>query len=165
MPGYRDRVVTVWHDDTEGGLNLNMSKETVDGLVARGRGAAAKLVARFAGDMPGITVAEGWRNQQWIRLRCAARGIADWVGQFGGAFSEPVGHSLYRTLAGDNVDGDMPSYELTVARRREFNARIDELLTLGERWSTPPKDVFSYNAPSPAPSLGLIPSDRVDTPR
>jgi hypothetical protein len=64
MPEYRDRVVTVWHGDTEGGLNLTMSKETVDGLVARGRGAAAKLVARFAGDMTGITVTEGWRNQQ-----------------------------------------------------------------------------------------------------
>ena len=26
MPGYRDRIVTVLHDDTEGGLNLNMSE-------------------------------------------------------------------------------------------------------------------------------------------
>jgi hypothetical protein len=165
MPGYRDRVVTIWHNDTEGGLNLNMSTETVNGLVARGRAAAAKLVARFGGDMPGITVTEGWRNQQWIRLRCAARGIADWMGQFGGAFSEPAGHSPYRALAGDDVEGDMPSYALTVARRREFNARIDELLELAERWSMPPTDVFSYNAPSPAPSLGLIPSDRADAPR
>ena len=97
MPGYRDRVVTVWHDDTEGGLNLTMSKETVDGLVARGRGAAAKLVSRFAGDMPGITVADGWRNQQWIRLRCATRGIADWVGQFDEAFTTTAGHPSYRS--------------------------------------------------------------------
>ena len=28
----------------------------------------------------------------------------------------------------------------------------------GATLSTPPKDVFSYNAPSPAPSLGFIPS-------
>jgi|SRR3954453_14285180 hypothetical protein len=103
-----------------------MSKETVDGLVARrprSRGEARRQVRR---DMPGIALTDGWRNQQWIRLRCAAAGIADWVGQFGGAFSDPAGHSPYRTLASDNVDGDMPSYELTVARRREFNARIDE---------------------------------------
>ena len=164
MPGYRDRVVTVWHDHEEGGLNLNMPPATVDGLAARGRGAAAKLVARFAGDKPGIRVAEGWRNQQWIRLRCATRGLDDWVEQFAGAFADPDALAPYPTLAGADAEADMPSYELTVGRRRVFDARIDELLWLAARWATP-DDVFDYNAPSPAPSLGLIPSDRCDAPR
>ena len=93
--------------------------------------------------MPGITVTEGWRNQQWIRLRCASRGIADWVGQFGGAFSDPEGTPPTARWPGPTSMADMPSYALTVARRREFNARIDELLELAERWSMPPaKDVF-----------------------
>jgi hypothetical protein len=81
--------------------------------------------------MPAITVAEGWRNQQWIRLRCAARGIADWMGQSSGAFSDTAGHPSYRALAGDDVEGDLPSYALTVARRREFNARIHEFARTG----------------------------------
>ncbi len=160
MPGYRDRVATVWHDDAEGGLNLNMSRDTVDGLAARGRGAAAKLVARFAGDKPGVTVADGWRNQQWIRLRCATRALDGWIGEFAEAFADP---EAYPTLAGGDADGALPSYELTVGRRRAFNARIDTLLGLAAEWSTP-DDVVTYNAPSPAPVLGLIPSDRFAPP-
>jgi hypothetical protein len=165
MPGYRDRVVTVWHDDEEGGLNLNMSRETVDGLAARGRGAAAKLIARFAGDEPGVTVADGWRNQQWIRLRCATRALDDWVEQFAGTFADAGTLAPFQWLAGDAANGKMPSYELTVGRRRAFNARIDALLRLAAGWSGPPDDVFTYNAPSPAPALGLIPADRFDAPR
>jgi hypothetical protein len=165
MPSYRDRVVTVWHDGAEGGLNLNMPRETVDGLAARGRGAAAKLIARFAGDKPGITVADGWRNQQWIRLRCATRALDDWLGQFEKAFADPAAPAPYATLAGSDADATMPSYELTLSRRREFDARIEALRALAAQWSTPPDDVFTYNAPSPAPFLGLIPSDRFDPPR
>lgn len=164
MPGYRDRVVTVWHDAAEGGLNLDMSRETVDGLAARGRGAAAKLVARFAGDNPGVTVADGWRNQQWIRLRCATRALDSWVEEFAAAFTDQDPQGAYRTLAGDHADGTIPSYELTVGRRREFNARIDMLLDLAAKWALPPDDVVTHNAPSPAPVLGLIPSDRFAPP-
>jgi hypothetical protein len=30
MPGYRDRVVRIFHTKAEGGLNLNMGDETVE---------------------------------------------------------------------------------------------------------------------------------------
>jgi hypothetical protein len=165
MPGYRDRVVTVWHDDTEGGLNLSMPKEIVDDLSARGQCAAAKLVARFAGDQPGIVAAEGWRNQQWIRFRSATRGLDDWIAGFSETFTDPTGPAPYTELAGDAAHGPLPSYPLTVSRRRAVNERTDALLGLAAQWATPPDDAFEYNAPAPAPSLGLIPSDRVDRPR
>ena len=53
MPGYRDRIVTIFHDRGEGGLNLSMPRRVVTGLAARGDAAAAKLADRFAGPEPG----------------------------------------------------------------------------------------------------------------
>ena len=47
MPGYRDRVVTVYQDGAEGGINLAMPPELVTALSQRGRFAAARLVDRF----------------------------------------------------------------------------------------------------------------------
>jgi hypothetical protein len=41
-PGYRDRVVTIYHDNDEGGGNLAMPVDIVTGLAARGEAAAAK---------------------------------------------------------------------------------------------------------------------------
>ena len=89
----------------------------------------------------------------------------EWVEQFARAFTDPGPLAPYQWLAGDAANGEMPSYELTVGRRRAFNARIDALLRLGAAWSAPPEDIFTYNAPSPAPALGLIPADRFDAPR
>jgi hypothetical protein len=42
-------VVTIYHDNHEGGMNLAMPAEIVTGLADRGESAAAKLVEKFAG--------------------------------------------------------------------------------------------------------------------
>lgn len=47
LPGYRDRVVEVHLRDDEGGMNLRMPPEAVLRLAAKGRAAAALLVAEF----------------------------------------------------------------------------------------------------------------------
>ena len=44
MPGYRDRIVTVHHSKTEGGMNLNMPGPVVTALSERGRHGAVKLL-------------------------------------------------------------------------------------------------------------------------
>src|SRR5207302_11514939 len=92
MPGYRDRVVTVYYDGHEGGLNLDMAPEVVEGLSARGRAGAGKLVARFAGSAPGVARAAGWENQRWVRFRTATNGLAQWISSFrGGYLADPPG--------------------------------------------------------------------------
>jgi predicted acylesterase/phospholipase RssA len=79
MPGYRDRIVTIWHTDEEGGMNLAMQDHVVTDLAARGEAAAAKLVAQFAGSAPGVQPAWGWDNDRWIRFRVATAALdAGW---------------------------------------------------------------------------------------
>ena len=75
VPGYRDRVVTVFHDHTEGGMNLNMEGTTVRDLSERGEGAARRLVDRFAGDEPGVKPAKGWDEHRWLRFRDSDSGL------------------------------------------------------------------------------------------
>lgn len=43
LPGFRDRVVEVHHTADEGGMNLNMSRETILSMCARGHAAALEL--------------------------------------------------------------------------------------------------------------------------
>lgn len=52
LPGYRDRIITVQHDDFEGGMNLSMPEQVVHDLAERGRLGAVKLVDAFAGERP-----------------------------------------------------------------------------------------------------------------
>lgn len=161
MPGYRDRVVTVYYDEHEGGLNLNMPSEVVEGLSARGRAGADKLVARFAGPTPGVAHAAGWENQRWIRFRTATNGLAHWVAGFRDGYrTDPPGATPYRELAGPGAAAPLPSYGLTVGRRDAVNARTEGLLELAEEWASPPADAFTANPPAPVPVLRLVLSEK-----
>ena len=75
MPGYRDRIVTVHHSKSEGGMNLNMPGPVVTALSERGRHGAVKLLPAFAGEAPGEASAPGWENHRWIRFRAATAGL------------------------------------------------------------------------------------------
>ena len=111
VPGYRDRIVTVFHDGQEGGMNLNMKQQVVTGLSERGRGAADRLVDVFAGEQPGVVPAWGWDNHRWLRFRTAMAAFSDTLGSFRGGFeTEPVGATPYRVWVGNGAAAPLPSY-------------------------------------------------------
>lgn len=105
LPGYRDRIVRVLQTKREGGMNLTMGTETIEGLAARGREAGAVMVERFT--QPAFGDATGWQNHQWVRYRALLACLPDWL------------DSYRRGLSALSVDPtDPPSYELTVRGRR-----------------------------------------------
>lgn len=53
LPGYADRIVTILLTDKEGGMNLNMSKDTIKRLDALGQLAGQRLCERFSYDKDG----------------------------------------------------------------------------------------------------------------
>ncbi|WP_193312809.1 patatin-like phospholipase family protein [Georgenia subflava] len=160
MPGYRDRVVTIWHDEAEGGMNLAMPPDVVAGLAARGRGGAAKVVERFAGPVPGSTPGPGWENHRWIRFRTATAGLDEWVGELATKYAADVrGTTPYRDLAGPGAAAPLPSYPLGAGRREAVNTRTGGLLELAQRWAQPPEDAFTEGAPRPRPRLRLVADD------
>jgi hypothetical protein len=157
LPGYRDRVVTIFHDDKEGGMNLAMPKRTVDDLAARGGAAATTLVDTFAGADPGGTPAWGWDNNRWIRFRTATAGLKVWLDGFSACYgADASGATPYEDLAGPNAAGSLPSYKVQGSARDTVNAETGDLLRLATSW----QDGAMLNAaPNPRPRLRLVPDD------
>lgn len=158
MPGYRDRIVTIWHTDKEGGMNLAMDDHVVTDLAARGEAAAGKLVDQFGGPRPGVEPTWGWDNDRWIRFRAATAGLDAWLEQFRDKYATDVaGATPYSRLAGAGADAELPSYNLTQARRDQVNAHTGELLNMSDSWVS--DDAMAHNAPRPRPRMRLVPDD------
>jgi predicted acylesterase/phospholipase RssA len=66
-PGFRDRIVQVSQRAHEGGLNLDMRKESIDALANAGALAAERLINRF--HAAGTEGGTGWTNHELVRLR------------------------------------------------------------------------------------------------
>lgn len=150
MPGYRDRIVTVHHTASEGGMNLDMPHEVVSSLAERGRQAAGKLVTAFGPD------GEAWKNHQWIRMRTSTAGLSGWVAEFLAGYQSQQAVP-YANLAGPGAIADLPSYSVGVADRQLLNLHVGELETLATSWTS--DDSLVKNAPSPRPQLRLVPDD------
>jgi len=64
MPGVRDRVVRIFLEEGEGGVNIKMSKQAIDALTQRyGKPAAQAFVRKFAEDG-----SPGWPEHRWVRF-------------------------------------------------------------------------------------------------
>lgn len=154
MPGYRDRVVTVYQGGDEGGLNLSMPAEVVDRLSVRGRFAAQRLVARFG------PTGDGWTNHRWLRFRSATAALSDWFAGFETGYAAPDPDSYEAIL---NGQAKQPSYPMTAGRRAAAQARITELRTQLRTWATPPDDAFTAGRPQQPPALRLVPNPDADS--
>jgi len=160
MPGYRDRVVTIYHTQKEGGMNLNMPAGLVTKLAERGKAGAGKLVARFAGEQAGAGVvpSNGWDNQRWIRFRTATSGLSRWLTAFRDGYTSPAGNGTpYAQLAGLHAMADPPSYSVPDQYRQVVNSRTSALLSIAQQWEEPPQDAFTANAPSDKTHLSIEP--------
>ncbi len=64
MPGVRDRVVRIFLEEDEGGVNIKMSKQAIDALTQKyGKPAAAAFLRKFADDG-----SPGWPEHRWVRF-------------------------------------------------------------------------------------------------
>ena len=157
MPGYRDRIVTVYQDDDEGGLNLSMPEDVVRRLSERGRFAALRVKGRFVDSAPGVPAA-GWDNHRWIRFRAATAGLSDWLTGFERGYPSPDAPTTsYDTMLTDAAD--QPSYKIEGGRRTAAEARVAGLRVEARRWGTKPTDALTEGRPSPPPELRLTAGD------
>ncbi len=164
IPGYRDRIVTIFTSPHEGGMNLNMTEKSVLSLSERGRGAAQRLVTTFAGDKPGRVPTEGWDNHRWIRFRTLMAALSEMLVSLRAGFeSHPPGTTPYREWVGViddcDADGPLPSYPVEGDRRAAVNKRTQGLVETAQRWQDETGDAFTHEAPEPRPKMRLVPAD------
>lgn len=164
IPGYRDRIVTIFHSPQEGGMNLNMTEKSVLSLSERGRGAAQRLVTTFAGEEPGRVPTQGWDNHRWIRFRTQMAAISDTFASlrtgFEGQSPGTTPYSEWVGIADDcEADGPLPSYPVEGVRRAAMNSRTQALMETAREWQDETGDAFTHEAPEPRPRMKLVPSD------
>lgn len=108
MPGYRDRVVELWLNPDEGGMNLEMPQSVIEGLVVKGDAVGRRFVERFA-DAP-ATEPMSWDGHRWTRYRSSMAGLASYLRAWRRSVEHPMpdDRPLWDLLA--SVDAP-PSYK------------------------------------------------------
>lgn len=90
--GVRDRVVRVRLDKNEGGMNLNMPKDVIASVAAKGAQAADSILARFLGAPP-ANGWDGWSAQRWARLDVLIYSLNQKIGGMRRALGASVPHA------------------------------------------------------------------------
>lgn len=142
MPGYRDRIVTIYLDPDEGGMNLDMDTARIADLTKYGNQAAGLLLDRFADG-------DGWANQRWVRCRTLMAMLERLFSHLSAAWDAEAGLGApgYGALLDDRAV--RPSgYPMPATAQRWVQARADGLEALATVWPDPVAD------PDEGPSLG-----------
>ncbi|GAC1575459.1 MAG: RpoH suppressor SuhR [Candidatus Elarobacter sp.] len=141
LPGYRDRIVTVFLDRDEGGLNLDMPSEVLHRLRARGAAAGTLIAQRFEApsDLGPATGAMNWENHRWLRLRSTFQALRDYLTHFEHATSVPQAPDVTYSALIDATSG-LPTkrYPLRAGDRPTVSTLSHDLAALGLRMEQTP---------------------------
>ncbi len=130
MPGYRDRIVHVCHNEKEGGLNLNMEDAVIKALANRGAKAADELRTNF---LPGANPTDGaWYNHRRVRMRTLLAGIDLKLRGINKALGLP-GSPTWAEVVGDV---DCAAYKFSSQAHRDLAIEIlRDLAVIGDKLS------------------------------
>jgi hypothetical protein len=71
IPGVRDRVVRIFLEEDEGGVNIKMPKKGIESLTTKyGKPAAKEFIKKFA-----VDGSPGWPEHRWVRFNVVLTGL------------------------------------------------------------------------------------------
>ena len=153
-PGFRDRIVTVRHTSSEGGLNLDMPARTIDALAASGALAARELVAAFA--QPPTIDGDQFTYHRWVRIRSLLGVLQDVLAQIHEGATVLDNHPPYPELLRDAPAYVGDSYRLSQAARDYAARLLDHLDRLDHELDEAQVD-YTRTAPRPKVELRIQP--------
>ena len=157
VPGYRDRIVHVFLDKREGGLNLNMPADVLQALSKYGEQAAERLIEHFVdGTDGGEPTPMTWDNHRWIRYRSTTALLQEFLGEYADRIEHPeTGDADIMTLVAREKGDPPPTGYPFQPAQREFALEVTkELQTLGDGIR---KVDLGDHGPSPKPALRVRP--------
>ena len=93
LPGYRDRIVTIFMSKDEGGLNLDMPADVLRRLRARGAAAGQLIAARFDQPSPNLPAPDvphmNWDNHRRERLLTTMGALTAYLTHFARGYKTP----------------------------------------------------------------------------
>ena len=156
VPGYRDRIAHIYLTKKEGGLNLNMPSDVVQGIAGYGAMAGEILADHFIrGIDNGKPTPMTWDNHRWIRYRSTMEVLAEFLSRFANSLEHPeAGDRTYSELVKREA-GDPPgSYRFTEEQREFARDATRQVGDLGQEMGD--YDLAS-GAPHPRPGLRVRP--------
>ena len=155
LPGYRDRIVTVFLDTDEGGLNLDMPPEVLSRLQKRGAAAGALLASRFRDPStldPVKPPQLGWENHRWLRFRTTMSSLRAFLGMFGGDVRNPEAPDVsYSALIEARNGTPARSYPLKTSDRTGVDALVRDTVSLADSYDN--LGALDDHQPNPPPHL------------
>ncbi|WP_426754772.1 hypothetical protein [Myxococcus sp. Y35] len=141
MPSYRERIVQLFLEKNEGGLNLDMPPDVIKGIQAKGRCAAERLLERYPG-----THSPHFSEHRWVRMQVLMSELERQLFQitrlFPGTSKTDWRKHLkarFDILFQEQLDAQRPGYEpwyrsQSKAWCDEARGRLEALLDLIETW-------------------------------
>jgi hypothetical protein len=157
VPGFRDRVVHIHHTEKEGGLNLNMKKETIDALSTRGACAGEMLRRRFTGQDEASNLS--WDSHRWTRYRTMMSLLEKVMCDLRRAYrySSPVDASFPELI--QPASGDPPKgYAMSDKQRSFARTETEQLIAIVDRWESQKQTFRDKDIPSPEPEFRVRPN-------
>jgi hypothetical protein len=154
LPGYRDRIVTVYLADDEGGLNLDMPEDVLERLRLRGAAAGALIAGRFKAPslLPSGAGAMDWENHRWLRFRSTMGALRGHLTTFARSFRNPQQPDVpYHDLivAADGTPAHR--YAVPPAQRAAVDSVAQRAAELGDALAG--LDVLDDELPKPIPQM------------
>ena len=157
VPGYRDRIVHVYLNKREGGLNLNMPADVVKALSEYGEQAAEHLIDHFIdGTEGGKPTPMTWDNHRWIRYRSTTALLQQFLHEYAFSIEHPEsGDSNIMTLIARGQNDPPPTGYRFQPEQRTFAVEVTEQLSnLGDRIL---EVDLGEGGPRPQPALRVRP--------
>ncbi|MBV9440768.1 MAG: patatin-like phospholipase family protein [Candidatus Eremiobacteraeota bacterium] len=159
LPGYRDRIVTVFLDASEGGLNLDMPAPVLERLRLRGAAAGTLLASRFAA--PSVldpnAVGMNWENHRWLRFRSTMGAVKNYLSRLDAAWSQPEAPDVsYDALCTAGAGTPAQRYPLDPATRPKVAAIAAGLAQAGATLDAVSE--IDRDLPQPPPHLSVHPN-------
>lgn len=155
LPGYRDRIVTVFLDADEGGLNLDMPPDVLRRLQQRGSAAGTLIAQRFKDPSvlsPQRPDAIGWENHRWLRFRSTMGALKDYLSHLSRSAGGPEAPDVrYDALTTATNGTPVWSYPIDPAARADIAALTARAATLGDDLTAQP--TLDDDLPKPSPRL------------
>jgi predicted acylesterase/phospholipase RssA len=155
LPSYRERIVQIRLDETEGGLNLAMPKEIIEKIVQKGQKAGATLCdpAEFNLD-----------HHIWVRFLVLMAQLEQNVVSMQEVLKSPDFDNLLEQKIQNSVDQqNRYPYSKEASWSKDAALRVAVLRNLIKEWNIPPMDekqkpcFFCKDAPLPQPVLRVTP--------
>lgn len=146
LPGFRDRVVEVRVDSTQGGLNLQMTDETIMLLASRGEDAAVALDA-FDLDL-----------HQWVRYRSAMSSLSEVLDKMADRYtSVPPDGDGYQEFLRRYGPNAAAFRHVDLAAVTADAAATAALMRLAQSWTALNYPLNAPELPDPRPQLRPTP--------